>query len=200
MLKDGITISKVIDKSAAEEAGLNIGDIVVQMDEIPINVITDATNYIGSKNMGDKIKIVYFRNNRPSETFATLKSRGDFSESTPGLSIFEKIPFYTDKRDYVMDTGTPRLGLQLQDIDAEAIEDLKVKSKQGVLVVQVLSNSIAQKIGFKVNDVITSFNGLKVYNAEDLKNRLSSITTENTLNFDIIRYGKSKKLSGKFSK
>lgn len=197
---DGITITNVIPKSAAEEAGLLIGDIVVQIDDISVNIISDATNFIGSKNAGDRIKIVYLRDNRPSETFATLKSRGDFSEIAPEISIFDKMPFYANKRGFAMESETPKLGLQLQDIDAEAIEDLKVKSKQGVLVVQVLSNSSAQKMGFKMNDVITSFNGLKVHNAEDLKDRISKIDTNNPLIFDIVRYGKSKKLTGKISK
>ncbi len=196
---DGITISKVIPQSAAELAGLQVGDILLQIDDLPIHIIPDATNYIGKKKVEDKIKIIFLRDNRTSETFAVLKSRSDLGDMSSGMPLYDKMPFYADKSGFVLASSQPKLGLQLQNLDSEAIEDLKVKNGYGVQVIKVMPNSAANKMGFKINDVITTINNQKVYSADDLRSQMAKIDIDKSVDFDIVRYGKNKKLSGKIS-
>lgn len=192
---EGISISKILPHSAAEYAGLQDGDIVLQLDEIPIHIIPEATDYIAKRQEGDTIKIVYERDGRMSETAAVLKARPLNEEWKLDDFHFDDMPFYTG-RGFMAEQAQPKLGLQLENLDAEAIEDLKIKKGQGVLVVKVFPHSNAQNMGFKLNDVITAINGKKVYSALEVKESIAEIGINKNMSFDIVRYGKVKKLSG----
>ena len=53
----GIYISKIEDNSGAEKAGLEIGNIITEIDGKKITQMTDLTSVIQSKKSGDKVKL-----------------------------------------------------------------------------------------------------------------------------------------------
>jgi len=60
------------------------------------------------------------------------------------------------------------LGVLIQDVTRELAESFAMKKPHGALVAKVLSDSPAEKAGFKVGDVIVSFNGDKIDVSSDL--------------------------------
>jgi serine protease Do len=62
----------------------------------------------------------------------------------------------------------PWLGVGLYTVDQLAIRELKLAVEQGVLLVEVVKDSPADKAGLKKWDVITSFDGQEVISVEEL--------------------------------
>lgn len=72
---EGIYISKVNARSAAAEAGLKKGDILLNIDENKLERMCDLRCYIYTKKPGDKVTLKIHRNNREIEVEATLKRK-----------------------------------------------------------------------------------------------------------------------------
>ena len=53
----GVYISKIVAGSGADKAGLEIGNIIVKIDDKEINKFTDITDYLYTKQKGDKVKL-----------------------------------------------------------------------------------------------------------------------------------------------
>ena len=72
---EGIYVATVNKNSAAEEAGIRIGDIILSIDGNKLERMCDLRCYIYSKKPGDKIKLKIKRNYREIEVEATLKKK-----------------------------------------------------------------------------------------------------------------------------
>src|SRR5690606_32367242 len=78
---EGVVISSVQRNSAAEKAGLQRGDIILKVDGQTINTRSDFEEYLSYLYPGDKINVVYKRDNRMKSTSVELTNR----EGTTGI-------------------------------------------------------------------------------------------------------------------
>lgn len=72
-LTDGIYIARVQENSAADEAGLEVGDIIIEMDGVEITTYKSFLTELYQKKPGDTIKLVISRNNKEENISVTLK-------------------------------------------------------------------------------------------------------------------------------
>jgi S1-C subfamily serine protease len=91
------------------------------------------------------------------------------------------------------------LGINVEELNAEIISDLKVKKGKGVLVTKVFDASTAEQVGLKVNDVIVQINETPIESIDALLTFLSEQQIGSSFQINFIRYGKLKTVSGKFS-
>ena len=71
----GIYVSKVNANSAAKDAGIKSGDIILSIDENKLERMCDLRCYIYTKKPGDKVKLIIQRNYKQIEIEATLKRK-----------------------------------------------------------------------------------------------------------------------------
>ena len=57
----GIYVEEVIRGSAAEKAGIKIGDIIVKIDQVELEKMADLREYIYTKNVGDTVTLTVKR-------------------------------------------------------------------------------------------------------------------------------------------
>jgi serine protease Do len=69
----GALITSVTNGSPADEAGLRAGDVITKMDDKDISTTEDLISAIGSHQIGDQVKIVYYRGNVQKVANATLE-------------------------------------------------------------------------------------------------------------------------------
>lgn len=72
---DGVMISRVIDGSAAFQAGLQAGDIITGVDDASIGSTTDLVHAIRSREAGESVSLEVWRDGSYSRIEAALEQR-----------------------------------------------------------------------------------------------------------------------------
>ena len=84
---EGVYISEVSEGSGAELAGLQSGDIIKRVDGLPIKSFTALTGYLSSKRPGDKVEIIYDRDDEQLSALVTLTKNETADLNRLGLRV-----------------------------------------------------------------------------------------------------------------
>tara|TARA_R110000765_G_scaffold64691_1_gene125740 strand:+ start:2406 stop:3803 length:1398 start_codon:yes stop_codon:yes gene_type:complete len=106
---DGVYIEFIEDESAAQEAGIEIGDIIKKVDEIVVHKYPDLTGYLSTKRPGDTLDFVIDRKNEILHIPLTLKERQTLVVPEMGLEV--KNLTAHDKKVYKTKTGVKIIGV-----------------------------------------------------------------------------------------
>lgn len=71
---EGIYVAKVTEESAAEEAGLKEGDVIIAIDGKEMTKMADMQEYLAKKRPGDKVTVTYLRDKKKTTKSITLKN------------------------------------------------------------------------------------------------------------------------------
>ena len=74
-LKKGLKLTSVQNGSAADRAGLKVGDIVTQIGADKVNTIGKILTALAKLKPGDKVKVKYLRDGKPLETEVHFRKR-----------------------------------------------------------------------------------------------------------------------------
>jgi serine protease Do/serine protease DegQ len=137
----GALISSVEPASAAEDAGLQVDDIIVEVNGKKIEGAAELRNAIGLMGSGEKVAIRYIRDGKTRTANATLGQQqtlqSDGSDIHPGL----------DGAQFASTTTTGDAGIE---------------------VTSVADGSPAAQRGLRAGDVITAVNRRRVTNLQQL--------------------------------
>ncbi len=106
---EGVYVESVEEDSGAEMAGLKEGDIIKQIDEIPIRRFADLTGYIASKSPGDVVQV---RLDRNGETLAVdVEVREKQTLQLPVFGFMVKNLSEEDQKKYNIENGVKIIGV-----------------------------------------------------------------------------------------
>ncbi len=142
----GVVITNVLPKSAAEEAGLKAGDVVVAVDGMPVNRASDLRNKVGLSPVGEKVELSVLRDSKRRDVTAVISESG--SDVAGGAAV-----------------STHLDGAQLRNLRPGELNH----ADKGVLVENVTQNSAAWRAGLRRGDVIINVNREPVGNMEALR-------------------------------
>ena len=71
---EGIYVAEVVDNSAAAEAGIEKGDIIIEVDGQKVTKFGDLSGIIAQKRPGDKISLTYLHNKKKQTKTVTLRN------------------------------------------------------------------------------------------------------------------------------
>jgi len=152
---NGALITGIQSKSAAENAGLQVGDIIVEVNEKKVDSASELRNRIGLLRSGEDVNIKYLRDNRAFTIQAELgQARSQMvlgEEIHPGLagSIFSASATTGDEGIEISEVqeGTPaaqrglRTGDLITHVNRARVNDLQdlreVASRYGILFLNV---------------------------------------------------------------
>ncbi|MEP5433270.1 MAG: trypsin-like peptidase domain-containing protein, partial [Flavobacteriaceae bacterium] len=106
---DGVYIEFIEEESAAQEAGIVVGDIIKKVDEIDVHKYPDLTGYLSTKRPGDTLEIVIDRKDEQLILPLTLKERQTLVVPEMGLEV--KNLTEQDKKVYKTKTGVKIIGV-----------------------------------------------------------------------------------------
>ncbi len=98
----------------------------------------------------------------------------------------------------ILDFGSVQramLGITMQNIDGNLAKERGLKDTRGVLVVDVVKGSAAEKAGIKESDVLVAVNGVKISSSSNVQEQVSRFRPKDKITVDIIRDGKQKEIS-----
>ncbi len=87
------------------------------------------------------------------------------------------------------------LGVQIADVDAQKVKDLKLPAERGALITEVDSDSPAAKGGLKANDVVTEFNGQHVESAAQFRRMVRESLAGRAAQLTVWRDGRAQSLT-----
>ena len=86
------------------------------------------------------------------------------------------------------------LGARFSPITDEIAEELKLDSQAGVIVVDVMEDSPAQKAGLQGEDIIRQIDGKKIEDVDEFSRTMSQTKPGQELKLTILRQGKEQEL------
>jgi serine protease Do len=140
----GVLVAQVNRGSAAEKAGIKIGDVILRYDGKETVDVRHLRNVVAATAPGAKVDIVVLRDDKER----TLKAQiGELTAESTGE---EGRPATSD------------LGLTVEPLTADKARELGYEGEQGVLVANVEDNTPAAEAGLQPGDLITEVNREKV--------------------------------------
>lgn len=147
----GGIITQVKEGSAAQKAGLKVGDIVVQAHGKPIKNANDLRNQIALARVGDKIPLKVLRNNREFTLQPIIAER-----PATELEDSNQLPFLP--------------GVTLRNIEEFSPAHGYIK---GIQIIFIDENSPVRRYNVRPGDIIISANGHPVSTIAELKTAIS---------------------------
>ncbi len=157
-VSQGVYVQDVYAGSAAEEAGLQTGDVIIEVEGRAVRSVSELQELIARHRPGDKVKIKYYRKDQLKEVTVRLKGRS--AEETA-----------VAKANSSATVG--RLGVVLRPLTAEEKKELGVEG--GVKVVEVQPGPL-REAGVRKGFVITRIDKKPVKTVEDVEKVLSETT------------------------
>jgi C-terminal processing protease CtpA/Prc len=107
----------------------------------------------------------------------------------------EKAEREVESQMQLFDSGGGWLGVQIGDVDAQKVKELKLPAERGVVISEVEKDSPASKAGLQANDVITECNGQRVESAAQFRRMISESLPGRTAQLTVWRDGRAQTLS-----
>jgi Do/DeqQ family serine protease len=142
----GAVVARVAPGSAAEEAGLQAGDVIVALNGEPVSGVNQLRNAIGLLRAGTRIELELLRKGRPMKTSAVL----------------------TDPRKLAADAGAASQYLSGAVLGAIADTHPLAGRIEGLQVLEVKRGSPAWSAGLRPDDIIVAVNQTDVASMDEL--------------------------------
>ncbi|NLO81176.1 MAG: DegQ family serine endoprotease [Xanthomonadaceae bacterium] len=147
-VEEGVVIAQVTPNSAAEEAGLQVGDVIVAIDGQPVRHAAHIRNRIGLLRVGEAVELTVLRNGKRMQITAVI---GEDTQQTDAAAL------------------SPRLaGAEFGEVPAPPGEEGK-----RVAIVRVEPGSPAAFAGLRQGDIILSVNRMPVTDLASLRKAIS---------------------------
>ncbi|MDR0453927.1 MAG: Do family serine endopeptidase [Deferribacteraceae bacterium] len=163
----GALIADVIKGDPADKAGLLPGDIVKQTDDKNIENTRELTQYIGSKQPGQTIKMTLIRDGKTITKNVKLAERQTANSGNP----VQTPP----------STSTP---LKVRDLNQNEKDRLGIKV--GILVTGVMNDSAPAKAGIATGDIITWMNRVDITSVKQFSDLYNSVKPGASVSIRII--------------
>ncbi len=142
----GAVIAQVIPDSAADDAGLQEGDVVIAVNEREIVDASSLRNTIGLFRADEEIEVSFLRDGKRQSM--RIRIRAIEPVAGQGLKINKRLE-----------------GIRLADID----EEDGPQGQRGVRAVEVAQTSLAWSAGLREGDLIISVNKQPIYSLKDVE-------------------------------
>ncbi len=160
--KRGALISDVLgEDSPAAKAGLKAGDIIVELNGVPVDSNTHLVHLVADIHPGDTVNLKYYREGRIASTKVTVAKR----------TVEEA--FAAPPRDVQGDKG--RLGISGQNLTPQLASEIGASSKAGVVLVDLDPDGPAEDAGLSRGDILIEANRQPIRSVDDLQRILAEV-------------------------
>jgi serine protease Do len=171
----GVLVQDFSEGSPARKAGIEAGDIIVSVDGTPVEYVGQLQQQVAFRKAGEKVKVEVARKGGVRKTFEVGLQQVSAPRNTAARDT-EATDDAGDSSDAAA-ADIDRLGLTVQPVDQDAVEQFELQPEQrGLMVTGVTPGGPAQgEIADPDNggpDIILSVEGKAVKSVADLKQAL----------------------------
>jgi serine protease Do len=189
----GVLVSGVENDSPAEKAGLEDGDVIIEVNGRSVRDPDDLRDLVRDMSPGDDVEVLVIRDGDRRSIDLTL---GEAPERL--LFRFDDDDFGWLGRDghysFAHLVGGPRLGVRAAELNEDLAGYFDAEPDDGILVLEVMDESIASEAGVKPGDVITKVDGNAIADVDDLRDSLKDFEEGDTFQVTVLRKGRTETL------
>jgi S1-C subfamily serine protease len=156
---DGVSIKNIQTEGGAAAAGLQKGDIIMEINGKEVNNSAALVKALEGKKAGETIDVKYLRNSKKNTATVTLKKSNN-------IFLFkgedQEIKWEGNEEDWsfnwIEDDGNSSMGVLLGEVTDE-----------GVVIEGTIKNSGAEKAGLESGDIIIKIDGQSVKSVAEIK-------------------------------
>lgn len=164
-----VTVDKVFPNSPAKRAGIEDGDVILKIDGIAAEQMSDVVDQVSSSSAGDILEVQIMRDDKEQSFKVKLVSWEDLAS---GLGNEEEPKLSQDT-----EKARPQLGVIL---DAEF-------AGRGAKIYEVINGSIASMAGILSGDIVKSVDGAEIIDANEMASKIKSAPLGSKIKFSIQR-------------
>ena len=164
-----VTVDKVFPNSPAKRAGIEDGDVILKIDGIAAEQMSDVVDQVSSSSAGDVLEVQIMRDNKEQSFKVKLVSWEDLASGL-GKEEEPKLSQDTEK-------ARPQLGVIL---DAEF-------AGRGAKIYEVINGSIASIAGILSGDIVKSVDGAEIFDANEMASKIKSAPLGSKIKLSIQR-------------
>jgi Do/DeqQ family serine protease len=139
----GVFVAEVVDEGAARAAGLRSGDVIMNIEGVPVNSTSELLEIIGQHRPGDKVNVAVKRNNKDLAFNVTLKNKdgntGAVKREEVNVDAILGATFEPVSRKLKEELGVEN-GLQIVSLRDGKLRNAGVR--QGYIIIQVDGKSV----------------------------------------------------------
>ncbi|MFG0327149.1 MAG: trypsin-like peptidase domain-containing protein [Phycisphaerales bacterium JB037] len=170
----GVYVGRIVEQSPAYEAGLLVGDIITRVDGKPVRDANRLRQMIALAGPGQALPLEVVRNDE------TIRVTAALTDAASGIAAS------------IGGTGSRELGVIVEALDAQWLERLGYRADapvEGVVVLQVLTDSPAATAGIEPGDVLVSIDGRSVVDEDSFLQAAEGTDFRNEVEVRLIRKG-----------
>ncbi|MDA8637699.1 Do family serine endopeptidase [Rhodospirillales bacterium] len=153
---DGVLISNVRPDGPAAKAGMQIGDVILDVNGEKIETLRELPRVIAETEPGSDAEIKVWRSGKISTVDVEIGLLPEVRQVAAATKV--------ENADEV------RVGLSLKSLDPKTAKDLGLpESTSGVVIVGIEPGSPAAETGLRAGDILTTANGSVVETPSDVK-------------------------------
>ena len=153
---NGVYVAEVVAGSAAQEAGLEAGDVILSVDGVTTLRSSELLEQLGRHRPGDKVELGVDRNGKERSFTVTLKN----SDGNTDVILPSAAP-----------EAVASLGAEFENLPADYAKELGV---EGVAIADLGNGLLAEQTRVREGFILTRVNGRSVKNVDQLEGLLES--------------------------
>jgi len=158
----GALINSVVKGDPADKAGLQVGDLILEIDGKEVPSHASLSRMIAEKPVGKEITLKILRNGKPMNVPITPSKRPEDVSAKVG-QVTPQPPVEKESK----------IGLSITNLTQQIREELGVPADvSGIVITKVKKNSKAAEKGLFMYDIISEADNKKVSNVNDLEKAL----------------------------
>lgn len=157
---EGIYVADILDKGAAQAAGIKKGDVIVKIDGIETKSGPKLQELIGRKRPGETTKLTINRDGSLKEFDVTLRNRDGGKDIVKNTIVSENKIFQ-------------QLGIELAELSSA--DKQKMGIQNGVVVKSITDGDIADYTQMREGFVIMKVGDKKINSANDFKAAIKNV-------------------------
>ncbi len=181
----GALVAQVLEQGPADKGGLQVGDVILSIDDHPVIMSADLPHLVGAVKPGKTIKLQVMRDGSRK----TLKIKVGALPSEG-----EEMSLAGDKSST---SASNRLGIVVGDLTPE---QKKAIDLQGGVVIQEVQDGPAAMIGLRAGDVITHLNNQVIDSAKTFAKIAQELPSDKSLSMRVLRQGRASFITFKLAK
>ena len=158
----GVLVTGLNPGDPAEQGGIEVKDVILQINDTKLTTAKELQDIIARLDPGTVVKFIVRRNGKEVACEITLGDRDTArGRYVQGLAPKEK---------------TARLGITIQPLTPELARLFGYNENlNGLVILSVQPDSVAEKSGLKIADILISANGVNIQGSQEGVERLKAI-------------------------